>query len=84
MVSKSNTTKHSILNTVDCSSLDGKGVTVRIMWEKIAQEMGFCIPEEDMEVISMVLGRLHAELQPVFDCDLSTIEPVGSFRPDGK
>ena len=54
------------------------------MWKKIAQEMNLCILEEDMKVISMVLDRLHAELQPVFDRDLSTIEPVGSFRPDGK
>ena len=54
------------------------------MWKKIAQEMNLQIPDEEMEVISGLLDRLHAQLRPALDRDLSTPEPVGSFRPDGK
>ena len=46
--------------------------------------MGLQVSEEDMEVVSLLLDHLYVELRPVFDCDLSMVEPVGSFRPDGR
>ena len=54
------------------------------MWKNIAQDMDLQIPDDEMEAISRLLDRLHDELRPAFDRDLSTTEPVGSFRPDGK
>ena len=53
-------------------------------WTRIAEEMGLRIPKEEIEALSAVLERLYDDLRPAFDRDLSTIEPVGSFRPDGK
>ncbi len=53
-------------------------------WTRIAEEMGLRIPKEEMEAVSAVLESLYNDLRPALDRDLNTIEPVGSFRPDGK
>ena len=57
---------------------------VETKWTKIAEEMDLRIPKEEMEAVSAVLDRLYNDLRPALDRDLSTIEPVGTFRPDGK
>ena len=53
-------------------------------WASVAEQMDLRIPEEEMEVVSAVLDRLYNDLRLAFDRDMSTIEPVGAFRPDGK
>ena len=53
-------------------------------WTRMAEEMDLRIPNEEMEAVSAVLDRLYSDLRPALDRDLSTIEPVGTFRPDGK
>ena len=53
-------------------------------WTSVAEQLDLRIPEKEMEAVSAVLDRLYADLRPAFDRDMSTIEPVGAFRPDGK
>ncbi len=53
-------------------------------WTRMAEEMDLRIPKEEVEAFSAVLDRLYSDLRPALDRDLSTVEPVGAFRPDGK
>ncbi len=53
-------------------------------WTRMAEDMDPRIPKEEAEAISVVLERLYSDLQQALDRDLSTVEPVGAFRPDGK
>ena len=53
-------------------------------WTRIAEEMDLRIPKEEAEAVSVVLERLYSDLRPALDRDLSAVEPVGAFRPDGK
>ncbi len=53
-------------------------------WTRMAKEMDLRIPKEEADAVSAVLDRLYSDLRPALDRDLSTIEPVGAFRPDGK
>ena len=55
-----------------------------MMWNIRAEEPDLRIPSKEMETVSAVLDDLYAALRPIFERDLSAIEPVGSFRPDGK
>ena len=57
---------------------------VETKWTRIAEQMDLRIPRLEMEALSAVLDRLYNDLRPALDRDLSTIEPVGAFRPDGK
>lgn len=53
-------------------------------WKAINQAQGLGIAPEDIERFEPVLNEIYEGLRPLFENDLSTVEPVGSFRPDGR
>jgi hypothetical protein len=52
------------------------------MWKSMAQALGLNIPDQQLETISPVLDSLWSETRRTLDRDLSSIDPVLTFRPD--
>ncbi len=48
----------------------------------MAQALGLNIPDQQLETISPVLDSLWSETRRTLDRDLSSIDPVLTFRPD--
>lgn len=53
-------------------------------WKILNEAWNLGIPTADIEQFEPVLNGLYEALEPVFRQDLSVVEPVGSFRPDGR
>jgi hypothetical protein len=55
-----------------------------VNWKTLAQERRFDIPDHQLEAIAPALEALYETVRPALDRDLSTIDPVLTFRPDGR
>ncbi len=53
-------------------------------WRQLAEGLDLKIPQEHLERSTPVLDQMYADFNKAVDRDLSTVEPVGGFRPDGK
>ena len=53
-------------------------------WHQLAQALDLNIPKEHLDRAAPVLDQMHADFNRAIGRDLSAVEPVGSFRPDGK
>ena len=53
-------------------------------WHQLAEALDLKFPKEHLDRTAPVLDQMYADFNKAVDRDLSTVEPVGSFRPDGK
>lgn len=53
-------------------------------WQQLGQALDLKIPKDHLDRSTPVLEQMYADFNRAVDRDLSTVEPVGSFRPDGK
>lgn len=53
-------------------------------WHHLAEALDLKIPKERLDRSAPVLDQMYADFNKAVDRDLSSVEPVGSFRPDGK
>lgn len=54
------------------------------MVKQLAKVLGRNIPEDELERIAPVLEDLLAGVETALDWDLSTTDPMFTFRPDGE
>lgn len=54
------------------------------MWKTVAKALNFNIPQRELDRIAPILDKLHDDFRRAVDRDLSTVEPIAVFRPDGR